>query len=113
VAYPPGGQVITIDPNNPSQFIPQDGQVILVPVPANTNVNAAVKPSPTPKGNNANATAVPSPTPTNAVPKTTPETKPTPKNEKPPAKPAEQPKPSPPAATEKRPQSGTEQESQD
>lgn len=111
VAFPPGGQVITIDPNNPSQFIPQDGQVILVPIPANTNVNAAVKPSPTPKSNNANVSPAPSPTPTNVVPKTTPETKPTPKTEKPAAKPVEQPKPSAPATTEKQSQSGTEQES--
>ncbi|MCU1289188.1 MAG: Protein kinase domain protein [Acidobacteria bacterium] len=107
--FPQGGQVITIDPNNPSQFIPQDGNIILVPIPANTNVNAAVKPSPTPKGNNANG--APSPAP-NATPKATPETKPTqPKTEKTPAKPAEQQKASPPAATEKRSQSGTEQES--
>ncbi len=53
---PPGGQYYTIDPNNPgSQFMPQDGGVILVPVPANTNTTAS-KPSPTPKTQPANTT---------------------------------------------------------
>src|SRR5690606_27159947 len=42
---PPGGQVVTIDPNNPSQFMPNDSGVILVPVPA----NAQPKATPTPK----------------------------------------------------------------
>ena len=65
----PGGQVYTIDPNNPSQFMPPDG-VILVPVPANTNT---AKPTPTPKtpAANANVTATPVPNPTPDV-KTTP-----------------------------------------
>jgi serine/threonine protein kinase len=109
---PPGGQIITIDPNTGSPFIPQDGQVILVPVPANTVVNANVKPSPSPKGNNANANAAATPTPeAKPSPKTpaqqpTPESKPSPKTEKPPA---EQPKKSP-AASEKRAQSGKEQD---
>jgi hypothetical protein len=57
---PPGGQVYTIDPNGGSQFMPNDGGVILVPVPANTNT--AVKPSPTPKTPAANGAAV-KPTP--------------------------------------------------
>ncbi len=47
----PGGQIYTI-PGDGSQFMPQDGQYILVPQPLNANVNAnvSVKPSPTPKG---------------------------------------------------------------
>lgn len=69
---PPGGQVYTIDPNNPSQFMPPDGQVILVPVPANTNTTA--KPTPTPRaGNAANANVSGTP-----LPKPSPETKPSP-----------------------------------
>jgi serine/threonine protein kinase len=111
----PGGQVITIDPNNPSPFT-QDGNIILIPVPANTAVmNANVKPTPTPRGNaaNANTSAPPaSNTAPKPTPQTTPATKPTPQT--PPAtKPAEQPKASPPAATEKRAQSGKEQDSLD
>ncbi|MGQ0540230.1 MAG: protein kinase domain-containing protein, partial [Blastocatellia bacterium] len=53
---PPGGQVYTIDPNNPSQFMPPDGQVVLVPVPANTNT--APKPSPTPRTDTASNASV-------------------------------------------------------
>ncbi len=52
--FPPGGQYYTVDPNGGSQFMPPDGGVILVPVPANTST--AVKPSPTPKTQNANTT---------------------------------------------------------
>ena len=63
---PPGGQVYQIDPNGGSQIMPQEGGVILVPVPANTNT--AVKPEATPK------TA-----PANTVLPTGPETRPTPK----------------------------------
>jgi serine/threonine protein kinase len=66
----PGGQVITIDPNNPSQFMPPDG-VILVPIPA--NANTAVKPTPTPKTPAANANVAATPAPKPPV-----ETKPTP-----------------------------------
>lgn len=65
----PGGQVITIDPNNPSQFMPPDG-VILVPIPA--NANTAAKPTPTPRTPAANANVAAPP-----VPKPTVETKPT------------------------------------
>lgn len=65
----PGGQVITIDPNNPSQFMPADGGVILVPVPANTNT--APKPSPTPRTPAANAN-ISSPPAVNTAPKSTP-----------------------------------------
>ena len=84
----PGGQVITIDPNSPSQFMPAEGCVMqpsgILLCPAPLNANAAKKPTPTPK-NNANANVQASPTP-----KTTPETKPTPAAEKTPAKPATQ-----------------------
>jgi len=109
----PGGQVYTIDPNNQSQFIPQDGNIILVPLPANTSVNANVKPSPTPRISNANANVAPPSPASNTAPKPTPETKPTaapPTTEKTPAKtPAKTPEPPKnpsPAATEKRVQSG-------
>jgi hypothetical protein len=63
---PPGGQVYTIDPNTGSQFMPPDGGVILVPIPANTNT--AVKPTPTPKTPPANAAVPPSLSPS-ATPK--------------------------------------------
>lgn len=53
---PPGGQYYTVDPNG-SQFMPQDGGVILVPVPV--EANTAVKPSPTPKTQSANVVAQP------------------------------------------------------
>jgi hypothetical protein len=59
VQIPPGGQYYTIDPNTGSPFMPPEGGVVLVPVPANTNT--AVKPSPTPKS--ANSAAKPSPSP--------------------------------------------------
>jgi len=87
----PGGQVITIDPNNPSQFMPAEGCVMqpsgILLCPAPLNANAAKKPTPTPK-NSANTQ--PSPTP-----KTAPEEKPTPATEKTPAKPATQKSPVP------------------
>lgn len=87
----PGGQVYTIDPNNPSQFMPPDG-VILVPVPVNTNTT--VKPTPTPRTPAANTNVSVTP-PT----KPAPEFKGTPAREpamptKTPAKPAAN-KPSP------------------
>lgn len=72
---PPGGQYYNVDPNG-SVFMPQDGgQVILVPVPANTDT--AVKPTPTPKAGAVNSniqttpaanTAVKSPTDKNSPP---------------------------------------------
>jgi len=109
--YPvaPGGQVYTIDPNNPSQFMPIDGQVIAVPIPANTNTNANVKPTATPTGK-------PTPPPANMAqpqPTPAPETKPTPpaKTPTPAPKPAPQPAKTPPAATEKSAQSEKEQDS--
>jgi serine/threonine protein kinase len=87
----PGGQVVTIDPNNPSPFmtndgpcIPQPSGILLCPAPA----NKAVKPTPTPKPNaaNANVQIVPTPSPKPAV-------KPSPTVEKTPAKPAPTQKP--------------------
>lgn len=66
---PPGGQLYTIDPNNPSQFMPNEGGVILVPVPANTNTN--VKPTPTPRPTGSNTNTAPSATPA-ATPAATP-----------------------------------------
>ncbi len=57
---PPGGQVYTIDPNTGSPFMPPDGGVVLVPVPANTA--PAAKPTPTPKNaaaSNSNTAAPP------------------------------------------------------
>ena len=59
---PPGGQVVTIDPNGGSQFMPQEGGIILVPVP--TNNNTAPKPAPTPATPSSNTAVKPSPTPT-------------------------------------------------
>ncbi len=87
---PPGGQIYTIDPNNPSQFMPpQDGTVILVPVPMNTNTD--VKPDPAVKPPPANTAAQPP-----VAPATTPKPLATPpKKEKPPAA---QPKEKPAAA---------------
>ena len=113
--YPvaPGGQIITIDPNTNSPFIPQDGTVYAIPVNPNANANANVKTTATPAGK-------PTPVPANTQPAATPSntnsappanTKPaaTPKTEKTPAKPAEKPKASPPA--DKPTQSGKEQNS--
>lgn len=91
----PGGQVVTIDPNNPSPFmtndgpcIPQPSGIVLCPAPI---TNRAVKPTPTPKPNGANANVQSAPTPT---PK--PEVKPSPTMEKTPK----------PAPTQKPAQSG-------
>ncbi len=75
---PPGGQVYQIDPNGGSQFMPQEGGVILVPVPANTNT--AAKPEPTPKTAPAN-TALPTGAETKPTPK--PMATPPPKSDKP------------------------------
>lgn len=117
---PQGGQVITIDPNSPSQFMPIEGGngVILVPIPANTAVNANVKPTPTPKPPNANAnvsaTPVPETSPKSATQTTPPTTAPTPKpTEKPAAKPPETTKPEtkkPATSTEKRSENGKMQD---
>ncbi len=79
---PPGGQIVTIDPNNPSQFMPNDTGVILVPVPANTQA----KPSPTPKAPtdpDTKPAATPKPAPTKPAAAKTPAPKPAPKNDQP------------------------------
>ena len=103
---PPGGQMINPDNPNGSIFMP-DGTV-LVPVPVNANTNANVKPIATPTGKPtpapANTATQQTPAPT-VNPQATP-----PKTSTPPPKPP-QPKPSPTAATEKRAQSGEEQDS--
>ena len=114
---PQPGQTITIDPNNPSQFMDNDGNpVILVPIPSNTAVNANVKPTSTPRGNNANANSA-APTQPNATPAAN-TAKPPANTAKPPAtpvkpapKPTDPPNNNPPASTEKRGQSGKEQDS--
>ncbi len=56
---PHGGQIYTIDPNGGSQFMPQEGGVILIPIPANTE--PAAKPSPSPKTPAANTATQPTP----------------------------------------------------
>ncbi|HEX2641017.1 MAG TPA: protein kinase [Pyrinomonadaceae bacterium] len=93
----PGGQIITIDPNNPSQFMPAEGGVILVPVPANANT---AKPTPSPKTPAANANAATPPAANTAVPKVSPtpaaKASPTPAAAKPAGTPGKQPaKPAP------------------
>lgn len=87
VYIPPGGQTVTVDPSlGGSQFMPPEGGVILVPIPANT---PEPKVDATPKTPAAN-TATPQPTPGTATsgPKTfaTPQPK-APKTTKPAAKP--------------------------
>ena len=57
----PGGQVVTIDPNSPSQFMPNEGGIILVPIPANTSTE--VRPTPTPKTPGGNTAVQPTPVP--------------------------------------------------
>ncbi len=73
-AYVPPGQTVTIDPNGGSQFMPQDGGIILVPVPK--EANTAVKPTPAPKTPPGNTAVQPSSTPK-------PMATPPPKNNKP------------------------------
>ena len=79
---PPPGQVVTVDPslNGGSQFMPQEGGVILVPVPRTPEA------TPTPKPSGAN-TAQPSPTPAGQKPGAKPLATPPPKT-KPAADPA-------------------------
>ncbi len=70
---PPGGQTVTIDPNGGSQFMPQEGGVILVPVPK--DANTAPKATPTPKATAGNTAVQPAATPkpmATPVPKTKP-----------------------------------------
>ncbi len=84
----PPGQTVTINPNGGSQFMPNEGGVILIPVPKSDEP----APTPTPK--------VPA---ANAAPKPTPEAKPSPQGSQPqtkpdsaePAKPVPAAKPSP------------------
>jgi len=79
---PKGGQTVTIDPNNPSVFMPPEGcipqpsGILLCPAP----VNKAVKPTPTPRPNaNANVQASPTPKPEmKPTPVEKPVTRPTP-----------------------------------
>jgi len=58
---PPGGQTVTIDPNGGSQFMPNEGGVILVPVPKTDD--ATPKTTPTPKAQAANTAVKPTPDP--------------------------------------------------
>ncbi|MET0752694.1 MAG: serine/threonine-protein kinase [Pyrinomonadaceae bacterium] len=108
----PGGQVYTIDPNNPSQFMPKDDNgIIMVPVPVPSNTNTTPQPTPTPKDAktpqpaNTNTQVVPSNTPANT--KTT-----TPKTDKPVVKPTEQPKTNKPSTTDKQTQSDKKQDTE-
>lgn len=70
---PQGGQVVTVDPsvNGGSQFMPQDGGVILVPVPVNPDTSPATKPTPAQTKPAAN-TAQPSATVPTQKPMATP-----------------------------------------
>jgi len=110
----PGGQVITIDPNNPSQFMPNEDGIIYVPLqPTNSNVNT--NPQPLPANNTKNANTSVNTQPTNTAPtnKTQPTPKPEatqPKSEKTPVKPADQPKTTKPSTTEKQVQSDKKQD---
>ena len=55
----PGGPVVTIDPNSPSQFMPNENGIILVPIPANNDTS--VKPDTTPKTPAGNTAVQPIP----------------------------------------------------
>ena len=101
---PPGGQIYTIDPNSGSQFMPNDGGVILVPVPVNTPAEDP-KASQSPKAPAANTATQPTPAAAN-TPK--PMATPPPKN-KPAA--AQPPKTEGPAADTQPPSSGKENDS--
>ncbi len=80
---PPGGQTITIDPNNPSQFMPPDGTILIPatptpspqPSPATTKTPAIEQPTPATSNTPVPANTKP------AVPST--EKTPTKKNTKP------------------------------
>ena len=101
---PPGGQIYTIDPNSGSQFMPNDGGVILVPVPVNTPAEDP-KASQSPKAPAANTATQPTPAAAN-TPK--PMATPPPKN-KPGA--GQPPKTEGPAADTQPPSSGKENDS--
>jgi serine/threonine protein kinase len=106
----PGGQVYTIDPNSPSQFMPNEDGVIMIPVPVPSNTNTNTQPAATPK--NANTPINTQPQATNTNQQKPVETKPTPapKTVATPVKPTEQPKTNKPAATEKQSQSDKKQD---
>ncbi|MCC6825647.1 MAG: protein kinase [Acidobacteria bacterium] len=55
-AIAPPGQTVTIDPNGGSVFMPNEGGIILVPIPA-----GEPKPTPSPKTPNANTAVQPTP----------------------------------------------------
>ena len=111
-----GGQIITVDPNG-SVFMPQDGNIILVPVPAdqqNANTNPKVKPSPdkSPKDAQTPADGATQPTP-QATPAQTDAKTPAPKTERPAQPKTEKPANKPadkPTSTGKNAQSGNEQD---
>lgn len=65
---PQGGQVYQIDPNTGSPFMPNDGTVILVPVPANTDTAPASTPTPKVAANTNTQSAPPANTPPKTVP---------------------------------------------
>lgn len=112
IPYPvqPGGEIITIPGQGGSQFMPQldpNGQVILIPVPANTIVNAnTAQPTKTPRNNANTNTAQPTPTPPQQPAANTAKPTPAPATKPPAAKPTEPPKQNPPSSTEKTAQSG-------
>lgn len=107
----PGGQVYTIDPNSPSQFMPNEDGVIMIPVPIPANTNTNPQTVATPKNANTPVNTQPQATP-NANQQKPVDIKPTPapKTEKTPVKPTEQPKTNKPAATEKQAQSDKKQD---
>lgn len=102
---PPSGEVVTVpncDPNNP--FMPCDTQVITQPVPANSNVNAALSPSPRPTKSPAGNVSPTPQTTESPKPSPSPEVKSTPVTTETPApKPTEQ---KTPASQNKKSESG-------
>ena len=58
---PPGGQTVTVDPNGGSVFMPNEGGVILVPIPQTEETPP--KATPTPKAPAANTSVKPTATP--------------------------------------------------
>ncbi|MBK9163063.1 MAG: serine/threonine protein kinase [Acidobacteria bacterium] len=84
---PPGGEMYNIDPRTGSPFMPPDGGVILVPVPANVNTQPTGSPSP---GRNANVNTNTRPTTpantANTAPAATPRPAASPRNTPPPTR---------------------------
>jgi len=103
----PGGQVITINPNTNSPFMPQETTVDRVPVTANVNANVKPSPKPTPSPKTTpqvNPTPVTSSTPSTEVDTQKPTTQPVRPREiptKPKAAPNVEKPQSPPTATDK------------